>query len=199
MGGSVLTLGKGGGQSMGDSLDWKSVDQRRFFEDTRKKRWMKTWWYYSDLFKVLMLSNSMLTNEMALSLLFDPFEWTRNVSLFPFSRISNSQITSSIEFEAFGERNECPWGLWSLKRGGLRDPTSTGEGNECQRGRWAPKESGLWDPTSVGEGNEAFFIRIWKYLPSRHVLKTLRGSPKRTISASGGLGLLHIYSGRINN
>ena len=31
---------------------------------------------------------------------------------------------------------------------------------------------------SIGEGNEAFFIRMWKPLPSRHVLKTLRGSPK---------------------
>ena len=29
-------------------------------------------------------------------------------------------------------------------------------------------------PTSVGEENKAFFIRVWKPLPSRHVLKTLR-------------------------
>ena len=27
------------------------------------------------------------------------------------------------------------------------------------------------DPTSVGERNEAFLIRVWKPLPSRHVLK----------------------------
>ena len=33
---------------------------------------------------------------------------------------------------------------------------------------------GLWDPTSVEEGNEAFFIRVWKPLPNRPVLKTLR-------------------------
>ena len=35
---------------------------------------------------------------------------------------------------------------------------------------------------------------MWKPLPSRHVLKTLRGSPKRTISASNGLGLLQMIS-----
>ena len=38
---------------------------------------------------------------------------------------------------------------------------------------------GVWImPTSVGEGNEAFFISVWKPLPNRRVLKTLRGSPK---------------------
>ena len=46
----------------------------------------------------------------------------------------------------------------------------------------------------VGEENETFFIRVWKPLPSRHVLKTEgkleRESPKRTISASGELGQL---------
>ena len=30
----------------------------------------------------------------------------------------------------------------------------------------------------VGEENEAFFIRVWKSLPSRHVLKSLKRSPK---------------------
>ena len=29
---------------------------------------------------------------------------------------------------------------------------------------------------SIGEDNETFFIRVWKPFPSRHVLKTLRGS-----------------------
>ena len=33
-------------------------------------------------------------------------------------------------------------------------------------------------PTSTEEGNKAFFIRVWKPLPSRRVLKTLWGSPK---------------------
>ena len=32
---------------------------------------------------------------------------------------------------------------------------------------------------SVVEGNKAFFIRVWKPLPSKRVSKTLRGSPKR--------------------
>ena len=45
-----------------------------------------------------------------------------------------------------------------------------------------PEGGGLWDPTSVGEDNETFFIRVWKPLTSGHVLKTLRESPKRTIS-----------------
>ena len=35
---------------------------------------------------------------------------------------------------------------------------------------------------------------MWKPLPSRHVLKTLRESPKRTISVSGGLGPLQMVS-----
>ena len=30
-----------------------------------------------------------------------------------------------------------------------------------------------WDPTSVGEENKAFFISVWKPLPSWRVLKTL--------------------------
>ena len=62
--------------------------------------------------------------------------------------------------------------------GELGGPTWIGEGNKCQRGRWAPKRGGLWDPTSVGEENKASFIRVSKPLPSRCVLKTLRGSPK---------------------
>ena len=48
--------------------------------------------------------------------------------------------------------------------------------------------------TSVGEENEAFFIRVWKPLPSIRVLKTLRGNPKRIISASGVLGLIQMLS-----
>ena len=35
---------------------------------------------------------------------------------------------------------------------------------------------------------------MWKHLPSRRVLKTLRENPKRTISASGGFGLLQMES-----
>ena len=31
---------------------------------------------------------------------------------------------------------------------------------------------------SVGEGNKTFLIRVWKPLSSKHVLKTLSGSPK---------------------
>ena len=41
-----------------------------------------------------------------------------------------------------------------------------------------------------GEGNETFLIIVCKPLPSRRVLKTLRESPKRTISASYELRLL---------
>ena len=35
---------------------------------------------------------------------------------------------------------------------------------------------------------------MWKPLPSRRVLKTLRGSPKRTTFASGGFGSLQMVS-----
>jgi len=51
----------------------------------------------------------------------------------------------------------------------------------------------LWDPTLVGE-NEIPFIRVWKLLPSRRVLKVLRGITKRTISASSGLEPLQMVS-----
>ena len=44
----------------------------------------------------------------------------------------------------------------------------------------------------VEEENETFFIRVWIPLLSRRVLKTLKGSPKRTISANDGLGRLQI-------
>ena len=51
----------------------------------------------------------------------------------------------------------------------------------------------------VGEENETLFIRVWKPLPSRRVLKNLEGkperkSPKRKISASGGPGPLQMVS-----
>ena len=46
----------------------------------------------------------------------------------------------------------------------------------------------------IGEENEAFFIRVWKPLPSRRVLKILSEARKRkwTISASSGLWLLQM-------
>ena len=50
----------------------------------------------------------------------------------------------------------------------------------------SPEGEWMWDFTSVVEENETFFIRVWKPLPSKHVLKTLKASPKRTISASSG-------------
>ena len=47
-----------------------------------------------------------------------------------------------------------------------------------------------WRRERSASEDETFFIRVWKPLPSRGVLKILRGSPKKTISASGGLGSL---------
>ena len=82
---------------------------------------------------------------------------------------------------------------------GLLQMVSEPNTKRCaQRGRWDPKGGGLWDPTSVGEENETFLIRVWKPLPSRYVLKpwgwtVICNELKQTISASGGLGLLHYY------
>ena len=59
-------------------------------------------------------------------------------------------------------RGGVPARILDLKEGWI------GEGNECQQGCWPLKGGGLWDPISVGE------------------------SPKRTISASGRLGPLHL-------
>ena len=55
-----------------------------------------------------------------------------------------------------------------------------------------PKRGGLWDLTLVGEWNKSFFIRVWKPLPSRHVLKLWGENLKRTISTRGRLGRLQI-------
>ena len=41
-----------------------------------------------------------------------------------------------------------------------------------------------------GTGKETFFIRVWKPVFGRCALKTLGGSPTRTIFASGGFELL---------
>ena len=41
-----------------------------------------------------------------------------------------------------------------------------------------PKEGWIVDPTSIGEENETPFIRVWKPLPSRDIVKTLRESPR---------------------
>ena len=41
-----------------------------------------------------------------------------------------------------------------------------------------PEGGGLGDTTSVGEENEAFFIRVWKLLPSIHVLNPERKAEK---------------------
>ena len=61
-------------------------------------------------------------------------------------------------------------------------PTSIGERNECKQGRWALDGSRLCDPTTLYKGVETLRGR-----PERE-------SPKRTISASGGLGPLQIMS-----
>ena len=41
-----------------------------------------------------------------------------------------------------------------------------------------PEGGGLRDPTSVGEENKTIFIRVWKPLFRRGVLKTLRENPE---------------------
>ena len=67
----------------------------------------------------------------------------------------------------------------------------------CASEDTGPKGDGLLDPTSVGEENETFFIRVWKPLPSRQG-KSEEESSNKTISVSGGLGLLHLmFLGRV--
>ena len=90
-----------------------------------------------------------------------------------------------------GGRHEtvCQQGRWALKGGGLGSPTSIGEGNKCQRGRWTLKVGGLWDLTLVGEKNETFFIREWKPLPSRRVLKPWKKAQRGQYLLAVGFGL----------
>ena len=45
-----------------------------------------------------------------------------------------------------------------------------------------------------GTGKEIFFIRVWKPVSCRCALKTLSGSPKRTISVAAGLSCYKLYS-----
>ena len=113
-----------------------------------------------------------------------------------FIRICPSDVSARrLSPEGDGHETVCQQGRWALKGGGLEGPTSIGEGNECQRGRRVLKRSGLWDPTSIGEEkNEEFFIRTWKPLPSRCILKTLRESPKKTVFASDRLGPLQNHN-----
>ena len=84
-------------------------------------------------------------------------------------------------------QGDMPARTLGLEGGGLGGLTSIGEWNECQRGHWALNKSGMWDPTSVKKENKTLFIRVWKPLPSRRVLKIERENSKRTISTSGGL------------
>ena len=46
----------------------------------------------------------------------------------------------------------------------------------------------------IEEENETFFTRVWKPLPSKHVLKILRETSKRIISTSNVLGPLQMVS-----
>ena len=87
------------------------------------------------------------------------------------------------------------------KGGGLGGPTSMGEENKCQRGRWASQGVDCEIPYRLARRTKHFFIRMWKLLPSRRVLKTSRESSKqssnRTISPGGGLGPLQSSSDEI--
>ena len=92
-------------------------------------------------------------------------------------------------------RGSVPTRTMGPKMGGLGGPTLIGEGNECQRRRWPRRGRGWIVRSHIGWGGErAFFIRVWKSLPSRCVLKTLRGNPKG--KAQRGQYLLAVGSGR---
>ena len=109
------------------------------------------------------------------------------------SQTPNDVLARRLSSEGGGHEAMCQQGCWAPKGSGFGgDPTSIVEKNECQQGHCAPKESGLWDPTSIGEENETSFIRVWKTLPSRHVLKTLRGSSKGKAQKGHGLGCFKI-------
>ena len=94
------------------------------------------------------------------------------------SQTQGNVPTRRMSFEGGWTRGGVPSRTLDPERGWIGGLTSIEEEYECQRGRWALKGGGLWDPTSVGAKNKAPFIRVWKPLPSRHVLKTLRKSPK---------------------
>ena len=98
-----------------------------------------------------------------------------------------------------------PGGVWTLGSVPVWTLSPEGEGTVRSHINWrgervparmlSHERGGLWDLTSVGEENKTLFIRVWKPLPSRRVLKprqeARKKSLKRTICASGRLGPLH--------
>jgi len=55
---------------------------------------------------------------------------------------------------------------------GLLQMVSEPETEQCTSEDAGPQRGGLCDLTSIGKGNITFFIRTWRSLSSRHVLKT---------------------------
>ena len=83
-----------------------------------------------------------------------------------------------LNLEGGGHEAVCQQGHWASMGGGLGGLTSIGEGNECHEDTGTRRRVDCEIPHHSGE-NETFFIRVWKPLFSRRVLKTLRESSKR--------------------
>ena len=97
-----------------------------------------------------------------------------------FSRLSKVWVKSNAYF-AKHHKEAKPRRGWT--RGSVPARTLGSEGgwiggSHVNGGRERVSASHWVPNTSIGEENEAFFIRVWKPLPSRHVLKTLRRNPK---------------------
>ena len=107
---------------------------------------------------------------------------TRCLALIPFL---TSQTSDHVSARRLSRKGEWAWGgvpirTWASRggRGWIGGSHINWRRERVPVRTLVPKGGGLWDPTSIGKENETFFIRVWKPLPSRRVLKTLRGSPK---------------------
>ena len=71
----------------------------------------------------------------------------------------------------------CQQRRWALKGVDWGVPHRLDKGTSANEDA-GPRRRVDCEITSVGEENETFFIREWILLPSRCILKTLRGNPK---------------------
>ena len=94
-------------------------------------------------------------------------------------------------------RNGLKWIIFTSSGLGLLPMVLEPNTGRCASEDTGPQGGGLWDPALVREGNETIFIRVWKPLPGRRVLKLWgwrrRNGPKRTNLLVVGLGCYKWY------
>ena len=119
--------------------------------------------------------------------------------LMPLQMVSEIDTKRCVSEKA-ESRREWTWGV-PARTLGSKETWIAGSHIDRRRERMSVRSlgsEGSWIVRShISWGGERiffFFIRVWKLLFSRHVLETLRQSPKRTISAIDGFRQLQMVS-----